>query len=58
MLNVTQNFNSEIGPINLRRPGTQGHEGECDIDVSSCDGDFLFVIFSKGKFFSHVAPEF
>ena len=54
MLNVTQSFNSEIGPINLLRPGTRGHEGECD--DSSCDGDFLFVIFSKGKF-SLVAPE-
>ena len=30
MLNVTQSFNSEIGPINLR-----DHEGECDLDVIS-----------------------
>ena len=49
MSNVTQSFNSEIAPINLRGPGTRGHE-ENVISMFPHDG-VLFWIFSLKESF-------
>ena len=51
MSNVTQSFNSEIGPINLRRPGTRGHEENVISQWMFPRDGVLFLIFSRKESF-------